>query len=99
MPRPTLTLRTSPPHFFEKVWEIGNPAEMRFVTTTGYFLTFNGKENIFLIDSWFGNSGSPIMDNSGQVVGMAHDLIPGTRYCGGGTLQELQNFVHPERPR
>jgi S1-C subfamily serine protease len=96
---PCLFLRAAAPHFFEKVWEIGNPGDLRFVTTTGYFLTFDGSENRFLIDTWFGNSGSPLMDTAGRVIGMAHNIIKGTRFTGGGTLQELQNFIHPERPR
>ncbi len=96
---PDLVLRSYPPVFPERVWEIGNPVGLRFVTTTGYFLTFDGLENRFLIDTWFGNSGSPIMDNRGQVVGMAHDIIRGTRFTGGGTLQDLQNFTNPSTPR
>src|SRR5439155_16428637 len=52
-PPRSLVLRTQPPRFFEKVWEIGNPSDLRFVTTNGYFLTFTGRANCFIIDTWF----------------------------------------------
>ncbi len=96
---PCLCLRSYSPRFLERVWEIGNPANLRWITTTGYFASFDRQENRFVIDTFFGNSGSPIMDDRGRVIGMAHNIILGTRYTGGGTLQELQNFIDPERSR
>src|SRR5439155_17099340 len=84
-PPRSLVLRRNPPHFFESVSEIGNPSDLQFVTTTGYFLTFSGVKhaNIFVLDTWFGNSGSPIFDSYGQVIGMCHAIMLGTRFTLG----------------
>lgn len=95
----SLRLRTTAPHWFEAVFQIGNPGPIRFAMTAGRFLSFDGVANIFLLDTFFGNSGSPIMDRHGAVIGMTHAIILGTRFTMGGTLQELTNFVHPLTPR
>jgi S1-C subfamily serine protease len=98
-PPVSLFMRRSAPGFFEKVWQIGNPGDMRFVTTNGWFLSFDGESNIFVIDTYFGNSGSPLLDRSGYVIGMTHAIIRGTPFTYGGTLQDLDNFIHPARAR
>jgi len=81
------------------VFQIGNPGDMRWLLVRGNFITFDTFENRFLLDTWFGNSGSPIIDRRGYVLGMTHNIIRGTRFTGGGTLQELQNFINPTTPR
>jgi S1-C subfamily serine protease len=98
-PPVSLLMRRSAPGFFEKVWQIGNPGDLRFVTTHGWFLSFDGESNVFVIDTYFGNSGSPLLDHNGYVMGMTHAIIRGTRFTYGGTLQDLNNFIHPARAR
>lgn len=98
-PPKSLKLSSRPPHFFERVWQIGHPGPLRWVVTNGFFLSFSGEANCFILDTWFGNSGSPILDGSGAVMGMTHAVIPGSRFTLGGTLEGLRNFVYPDRPR
>jgi len=98
-PPKSFQLRSTVPHWFERVWQIGNPGQMRWVIVNGFFLGFDGAQNCFVIDTFFGNSGSPLLDSRGAVIGMTHAMVPGTRFTSGGTLQDLRNFIYPDRPR
>lgn len=98
-PPHSLTLRSYPPRWLESVWQIGNPGPLAFVITAGRFAATDGKMNFFILDTFFGNSGSPIMDSKGQVIGMTHLLVEGTRFTGGGTLAELRAFIYPGQPQ
>lgn len=96
-PPPSLRLRDTPPIVDEIVFQIGNPQMMDFVMVKGYFLGSNGW-NMFLLDTYKGNSGSPILDKHWKVIGMTHSMIEGTRYTNGGHLYELIHFIYPTKP-
>lgn len=100
-PPPSLRLGSRVPSVGDKLWQIGNPGPLAFVVTTGLFLTFDyeNNNNTAILDTYFGNSGSPVMNRRGEVIGMTHTIIQGTRFTGIGTLQELTNFLHPSTPR
>lgn len=77
----------------EKVWQIGHPGPMRFVTNEGRFEGFDGKQNVFDISSYFGNSGGPLLNRNGEVVGLVHAIKPGFHMTFGGTIEELSLFL------
>ena len=62
-----LYLRTSPPRFGERIWTIGYPAGRHRVISEGIMSSStHGSSPIY-----FGNSGGPVVDSRGAVIGIA----------------------------
>lgn len=98
---PSLTLASRAPIRGDNVTQIGNPAVIRFVVTHGTIVGFDRHQgyNIATIDTFGGNSGGPDLNDAGEVVGMCHTLISGSRFTGIGTLQDLRDFLNPDITR
>lgn len=82
-----------PPEVNDPIWQIGNPFMFKFILSSGSFITNNEDDNIFLIDTFPGNSGSPLLNREGKVVGMTHATFGHSRITYGGTLRELYDFL------
>jgi serine protease Do len=98
---PTLTLASSTPRVGDKVVEIGHPGMIHYVVSRGEIVGFDRDQNynIATLDTFGGNSGGPVLNRSGRVVGITHTLLRGSRFTGIGTLNQLRDFLYPERVR
>lgn len=98
---PTLTLTNSTPAVGDKVVEIGHPGMIHFVISRGEIVGFDQDQNynIAALDTFGGNSGGPVLNSSGRVVGLTHTMLRGSRFTGIGTLNQLRDFLYPERVR
>lgn len=98
---PHLTLSSRTPLRGDALTEIGHPEMIRFVVSKGFLVGFDREQgyNIAALDTFHGNSGGPVLDASGEVVGVAHTIIEGTRFTGIGTLQALRDFLNPDETR
>jgi len=98
---PTLTLSNTTPRVGDKVLEIGHPSMIHYVVSRGEIVGFDldQKYNIAALDTFGGNSGGPVLNRSGRVVGITHTLLRGSRFTGIGTLNQLRDFLYPERVR
>jgi S1-C subfamily serine protease len=98
---PTLTLTNRTPSVGDKVVEIGHPGMIHFVISRGEIVGFDRDQNynIATLDTFGGNSGGPVLNSSGRVVGLTHTLLRGSRFTGIGTLNQLRDFLYPERVR
>jgi S1-C subfamily serine protease len=98
---PSLHLSESNPIVGEKVTEIGHPGMIHFVVSRGEIIGFDLDQdyNIAALDTFGGNSGGPILNAQGRVVGLTHTLLRGSRFTGIGTLEALRDFLYPERVR
>ncbi len=98
---PSLKLATKVPRVGDAVTEVGHPALIPWVVSVGKIVGFDREQgyNIAVLDTYGGNSGGPIVNDRGEVVGMAHTLINGSRFTGIGTLADLTFFLHPYMTR
>lgn len=75
-----------------RVWQIGNPGPMRFVMTSeGRYMGGDGKHSVFDLTTYFGFSGSPVLNRQGEVVGMSQALRG--RLAFGATIENLRGFL------
>jgi S1-C subfamily serine protease len=95
---PSLRLAKTAPKRGDAVTQIGNPAGIRFVTSQGILVGFDRRQgyNIVAIDTYGGNSGGPDLNAAGEVIGVCHTLITGSRFTGIGTLAALRDFLNPD---
>ena len=98
---PTLTLAHDAPAVGDKVVEIGHPGMIHYVISRGEIVGFDRDQNynIATLDTFGGNSGGPILNAQGQVIGLCHTILRGSRFTGIGTLNQLRDFLYPERVR
>jgi S1-C subfamily serine protease len=98
---PSLTLSQGNASVGDKVVEIGHPGMIHYVVSRGEIIGFDREQNynIAALDTFGGNSGGPILNSGGQVIGLCHTVLRGSRFTGVGTLEALRDFLYPERVR
>ena len=98
---PSFRLASRAPRVDDAITEIGNPALIRFVVSKGTIVGFDREQgyNIAALDTFGGNSGGPDLNARGEVVGLTHTIISGTRFTGIGTLAQLRDFLFPDETR
>jgi S1-C subfamily serine protease len=98
---PSLHLAWGSLHIGDQLTTIGHPALIRFVVSQGLLVGFDREQgcNITTMDTFRGNSGGPVVNTGGRVVGLVHSFIAGTRFTGIGTLQATRNFLYPDETR
>lgn len=85
----------------DQVWVIGNPFGIQWTVSAGIVsrtYDFDEEHGSFMVDAPLnpGNSGSPIFDRSGRVIGVATAIIPGNDLgfvVGVGRINEVIEFL------
>ncbi len=94
---PSLYLSRDTMKIGDAVTLVGHPGRLKYVKTTGSIVGFDrAYGDIVLIDAYFGNSGGPLLNSSGRVMGMMHSFLEGTRFTCVGTRESLKNFIYPD---
>lgn len=82
------SLTTNIPNIGDQVYVIGNPGTNNWILTQGLVsqLRTNSQGNLTEIDStaqiWYGTSGGPLVNNFGQVLGIAVGISNDQNYLG-----------------
>ncbi len=79
----------NPPRVGDPIWAIGNPFGYSFTVTTGIISSYRdpnglGQGSSIQVDAPLnpGNSGSPVFDRYGNLIGIAEGIVPGPVSCG-----------------
>jgi Tfp pilus assembly protein PilF len=76
---PSLTVQTVPPRIGQKVYAIGNPKGYERSLSDGIVSRIDQSGLIqYTASTTFGNSGGPLLDEDGRVVGVVRSGFPGT---------------------
>lgn len=80
--------------YLDETLMIGHTNTLRFIGTTGRFISSGSwwKYSLFNLISPRGNSGSPILNKKGEVVGMCVSGIGTTTW--GGKINTIQSFIN-----
>lgn len=100
----SLRLHKGYPEVASKIFQIGHPAGLIFSESEGkisYPIRYVDNIKMIQIDmtTYAGNSGSPVFNEKGEVVGMTERYLKGTSIAFAISSEEINDFLYPPAPK